>query len=76
MAISRVGKLKRGSCEGLLWIAYPKGITECLTCSYAGTGIPTVFLAYFIVPEVARRTPAEIDERKHLIKVKRREHKD
>jgi SP family general alpha glucoside:H+ symporter-like MFS transporter len=36
---------------------------ETLYGSYAGTGIPTVVLAYFIVPEVARRSPAEIDER-------------
>jgi len=39
-------------------------ITDASTRSYAGTGIPTIILAYFIVPEVARRSPAEIDERK------------
>ena len=31
-------------------------------CSFAGTGLVSVIVAWFILPEVARRTPAEIDE--------------
>jgi len=58
-----------------VWSGLHARVTNCSTCSYAGTGIPTVILAYFIVPEVARRSPAEIDEREHSIKVKRREHR-
>lgn len=30
--------------------------------SFAGTGFVSVVIAWFILPEVARRTPAEIDE--------------
>jgi hypothetical protein len=30
--------------------------------SFAGTGTIAVIVAWFILPEVARRTPAEIDE--------------
>ena len=30
--------------------------------SFAGTGAVAVVIAWFILPEVARRTPAEIDE--------------
>lgn len=29
---------------------------------FAGTGLPSVVIAWFILPEVSRRTPAEIDE--------------
>jgi hypothetical protein len=30
--------------------------------SFAGTGFVSVVIAWFILPEVARRTPGEIDE--------------
>jgi phage shock protein PspC (stress-responsive transcriptional regulator) len=30
--------------------------------SFAGTGTLAVIIAWFILPEVTRRTPAEIDE--------------
>lgn len=30
--------------------------------SFAGTGLVAVVVAWFILPEVARRTPGEIDE--------------
>lgn len=30
--------------------------------SFAGTGLVSVVVAWFVLPEVARRTPAEIDE--------------
>jgi hypothetical protein len=33
-----------------------------LTNSFAGTGTLSVIIAWFILPEVTRRTPAEIDE--------------
>ena len=32
------------------------------TISFAGTGLVAVIIAWFILPEVTRRTPAEIDE--------------
>lgn len=31
-------------------------------CSFAGTGAMAVVVSWFILPELARRTPAEIDE--------------
>lgn len=33
-----------------------------LDCSFAGTGCVATTLAWFLLPEVALRTPAEIDE--------------
>lgn len=33
-----------------------------LNISFAGTGLVAVIIAWFILPEVTRRTPAEIDE--------------
>ncbi|KXT15642.1 hypothetical protein AC579_5841 [Pseudocercospora musae] len=32
------------------------------TLSFAGTGAVAVVISWFLMPEVARRTPAEIDE--------------
>jgi hypothetical protein len=31
-------------------------------CSFAGTGAVSTLIAWFILPEVTRRTPGEIDE--------------
>jgi phage shock protein PspC (stress-responsive transcriptional regulator) len=39
-----------------------KMLTLLLYCSFAATGLVSVVIAWFILPEVARRTPAEIDE--------------
>jgi len=33
-----------------------------LNISFAATGLVAVIIAWFLLPEVARRTPAEIDE--------------
>ena len=37
-------------------------LTIFLSCSFAATGAISVVIAWFILPEVTRRTPAEIDE--------------
>jgi hypothetical protein len=33
-----------------------------MACSFAATGSISVVIAWFILPEVTRRTPGEIDE--------------
>jgi len=37
-------------------------LTTPLNISFAATGLVAVIIAWFLLPEVARRTPAEIDE--------------
>jgi hypothetical protein len=37
-------------------------VADKYSLSFAGTGTVAVVIAWFILPEVARRTPAEIDE--------------
>jgi phage shock protein PspC (stress-responsive transcriptional regulator) len=43
-------------------LARVKWLTSVLYGSFAGTGSVAVVIAWFILPEVTRRTPAEIDE--------------
>lgn len=56
----RNGGSRRGFCE-LILFSLP--ILALLTLSsFAGTGTVSVIIAWFLLPEVARRTPGEIDE--------------
>jgi phage shock protein PspC (stress-responsive transcriptional regulator) len=60
------GVSRQGSCKCIFYSItedmVEKMLTSVLCCSFAGTGLVSVVIAWFILPEVARRTPAEIDE--------------
>lgn len=54
------GVSRRAFCE---FIHLHLSIVALLTSSsFAGTGAVSVIIAWFLLPEVARRTPGEIDE--------------
>ena len=59
--VFRNGRL-RG--ERSIWESFRRDVLLItpLNISFAATGLVAVIIAWFLLPEVARRTPAEIDE--------------